>query len=500
MLRPNPLSGALLLLIMSCSTSFRASDSTETGNPPVIDSTKVGLLITSDEVHVQGEPGAVQPPRGEVEATIISSGEVATGPVQVDGSFDVEVNASAEEAFEVRALLGDERSAPVYVVRGGAAIGAGEEGGLSCDQRNDVATGLLDQAASNADRSCGSDGDCLVYTPRSACSNSCWVHYLSMAGVDLLESTRAVVESALCPGFEAEMCSLPTYDCAILEAPPSCVSGLCRARDVDNCQQCLDGSIRWGGANTGPGPHASIGTPYFTIDDCNRFSLDGPCFRLIERCGSPNQDVSISQLNEALEHPDVVAAFEAGGDHGIPQLQAGRGLRIWRGEQEIGLYVCDEDAASCAVPPAFQALYDLLTRAQGEHACGPDYLGCSAPYQIGTAGEEVEGYWYDPDVQTCLPRTFTGKAVNANRYDTLTNCGGACGGLPISSDVCSARGRVLVENVCTICLDDGTDRCSITGDLCLKPCRNDDECIGESFGELCNTDGFCTPPACGDAL
>ena len=60
----------LAFSIAGCTESFKPDVSTETGNPPVIDGELVALVVTSDEVHVRGEAGAVTPPKGEVEITV----------------------------------------------------------------------------------------------------------------------------------------------------------------------------------------------------------------------------------------------------------------------------------------------------------------------------------------------------------------------------------------------------------------------------------------------
>jgi hypothetical protein len=371
-----PLHRALfgLLFALGCSESFRPTTSTETGNPPVIDSTKVTLVVTSDELYVRGEPGAVTPPDGEVEITTISTGAVTTGPVQSNGSFDVAVDAGIEDTFEVRAALDGALSAPVFVIRGGAAIGGGEGGALTCDQRNEVATELLDQAAGAADRACAVDADCVTYTPISECSNSCWVHYLSVTALASIEATRALVEQAVCVNSES-MCATPIYDCSTREISPSCDNGLCVAADLNNCDTCQVETLTWQATGSGILLGAPPDPSIYAISDCNTFTtttLDGSsCSHPISRCGSVNQDASVSLIRDALEHPDVVAAFEAGGTHGAPNDQAAFSHTITLGDRSFIYQMCAQ-RDGCSVPAGLSALRALLGRASNENRCTPE--------------------------------------------------------------------------------------------------------------------------------
>jgi hypothetical protein len=492
MLEPRTWCSALaLLLAMSC-TDHHVS--TETGNPPVIDSTKVSLVVMSDSVFVRGEPGAVKPAPAKVEITIVSSGEVVEGPVAADGSFNVEVDATAQDAFEVRAIRGEEMSEAVYVVLGGAAIGGGEEGSLSCSQRTQVASGLVDQAAGNADRSCVSDADCVAYVPDPDCSGSCWVHYLSNEGAAEADVTREIVNATLCADFEAEMCTLIQPDCFSAPMEPVCEAGTCRSPSPDNCDECVDSELHWTEAFYMPGPVPAIQLPSFTVSDCNRFATDfNECFRLIDRCGSANQEVSVFLLKTALDHPDVVAALEAGGAHGSPVEQTGEALRVTYGGQTATFRVCEEEALGCSVAPGIQTLFDLLKRAEGEHQCEMALGPCRAPYSGGTEGVETQGYWFDPEVRTCVPRTFTGAAVNANRHENLVDCEAKCPG-PSAQFECDELERVFVGDACTTCGQPGG--CGAVNAVCLKRCAEDADCAGESFAKVCDADSLCVLPAC----
>jgi hypothetical protein len=117
-------------LLAACNTSHTQT-STETGNPPVIDLNKISLVVSADGVRIVGEPGAVKPGGSAVELTLVSTGEVRKGESKADGSFDIALDAGADAVIELRASDGDKRSSSVYVTRGGAAVGSGQNGTLS---------------------------------------------------------------------------------------------------------------------------------------------------------------------------------------------------------------------------------------------------------------------------------------------------------------------------------------------------------------------------------
>src|SRR5689334_17295102 len=104
--------------------------STETGNPPVIDVTKIALVVQIDEVHVVGKNGAVSPGGSALEVETLSSGDVAHGKSDSKGAFDIRVDGTIEDTYRLRALgeSADVKSAPVFLSRGGAMIGDGDGG------------------------------------------------------------------------------------------------------------------------------------------------------------------------------------------------------------------------------------------------------------------------------------------------------------------------------------------------------------------------------------
>jgi len=211
---------AVLGLLAGCFSANRPLDSTKTGNPPVIDSDRVALKVGSDEVHVIGEPGAIMPGGATVEVTNLSSGDVQQTMSASDGSFDLRVDGSANDAFSVRARDDDEVSVAVYVVRGSAAVS------LSCDQRNTLAGDLLHRAADGADRACSSDADCAAVLPQASCYTQCEYAYVSAAGRSEIEQAERDVAAGLCANYTKDGCSVAVLDCATPTAP-LCLMGRC---------------------------------------------------------------------------------------------------------------------------------------------------------------------------------------------------------------------------------------------------------------------------------
>ncbi|HMI91028.1 MAG TPA: hypothetical protein VK509_06670, partial [Polyangiales bacterium] len=133
------LAAVVPLMLLACADSHPdregsgvvPQDSTETGNPPVIDIARIALVVTRDEVHVTGERGAVTPGGVKVEVENLASGEVESGDVARNGSFDVAVEGSFDDTYLLRAQGASAvpPSAPVYLYRGGAMVAS--DGGMA---------------------------------------------------------------------------------------------------------------------------------------------------------------------------------------------------------------------------------------------------------------------------------------------------------------------------------------------------------------------------------
>jgi alpha-tubulin suppressor-like RCC1 family protein len=170
---PNACHWSLLALVLiGCAKSHGPSVSTETGNPPLLDSGKVALVVVSDDVYVRGQPGAVTPARGTVEVEVLRTHSVASGAVRTNGSFEVRVDAVLDDRFVVHVVDGELRSAGVLVDQGGARnIGGGSGGKMDAGAAILASDGAADygfdftQIAVGGRHACGlvSDGSMLCW-------------------------------------------------------------------------------------------------------------------------------------------------------------------------------------------------------------------------------------------------------------------------------------------------------------------------------------------------
>ncbi|HKU42221.1 MAG TPA: hypothetical protein VJR89_28880 [Polyangiales bacterium] len=217
-------------LLVACFSANKPLDSTQTGNPPVIDTQRVGLHVRSDSVHVVGEPGAVEPGGVIVEVTNLDSGAVTRTKAASDGSFDVAVDGSPYAVFSVRARDGGDVSSTVYVLRGTAAVGDGQGGALSCEQRNSLAGSLIEQITTSADRYCNRDADCTAMPRVASCYASCDYAFVSRAGaVEIKEAISDIDEGmGLCSRYASDGCEHPKPSCE--PAPAAlCLMNVCQS-------------------------------------------------------------------------------------------------------------------------------------------------------------------------------------------------------------------------------------------------------------------------------
>jgi hypothetical protein len=221
------------------STHGGPQDSTETGNPPVLDMHRVALKVSADTVHVTGEKGAVTPGGAAIEITNLTTGVVTKAKANADGSFDVEVDGAPNDAFVVRAGTGQgaAASAPVYVVRGSAAVGSGTGGSLSCEQRDSLALAAFERALADADKSCTSDADCQVVQGLVACPNTCPFAAVSGSGAQQLAAAIKAINAGLCPPSDG--CPAQVFHCPA-GVPGKCFAGQCGRSGAQGPLSCQD--------------------------------------------------------------------------------------------------------------------------------------------------------------------------------------------------------------------------------------------------------------------
>lgn len=93
----------LCCLLPMC--AWFACDSTETGNPPVLDQDGIYWLRRDADAEIIGEPGAVKP-GGSVVEVLIGSNVVGRVESKPDGSFTLTAQGAGEQSFSVRAVNG----------------------------------------------------------------------------------------------------------------------------------------------------------------------------------------------------------------------------------------------------------------------------------------------------------------------------------------------------------------------------------------------------------
>jgi hypothetical protein len=213
-------------------------DGTETGNPPVmapfLNEALVALVVTADQVRVTGKPGAANP-GAQVEVLSTLTEQVLRGSVASDGSFDVLVDSSPLDTFEVRVVAaGGKTSAPVFVVQGAAAVAGSSGDELSCSQRENLARQQLDAlinsrlAEGGSYTRCLIDTDCTTVSGGSACNDSCSTYAISKVGAQEIALATDSVEAGLCKTFAADGCKVIIQPCAPPQGELACVQGSCK--------------------------------------------------------------------------------------------------------------------------------------------------------------------------------------------------------------------------------------------------------------------------------
>jgi hypothetical protein len=229
-----PVLALLVCLVGGCLTAHKPIDSTQTGNPPVIDSSLLELVVASDTVRITGQPGAVMPADALLKITNLTSGAATQVAVAPDGSFDVQVSGAPDDAFAVQASDGASTSDAVYVTRGSAAVTGGSAN--SCDQRKQLIMSVLDQAASSAARSCVKDSDCLAVPRAVRCYSLCEYAAVSSLGQQTLATAIETIDAAICAPYTQDGCGSLLASC--VEIPPvACSAGQCVTTPSLTCAQ-----------------------------------------------------------------------------------------------------------------------------------------------------------------------------------------------------------------------------------------------------------------------
>lgn len=250
----------LVMAILPTAPSCGAREtnmSTKTGNPPVIDQTRVRITGVDGEVVVTGEQGAVRASEDDsvvVKVTNHSNDATATTTVDDDGSFEVRVEGALEDDYELTVTvrgsndsaslsLSDANSGPqTCLERTGATVNeAGTRGPQpTCGTLNAEAACLATELAATVSLECDTSADCVIAPHRPDCTDSCGNGIVvSNAGADDLAAGLAGINEAVCAEFDEQGCSYLPSGCPL---PPktiaACEESQCVAKFVHNGFEC----------------------------------------------------------------------------------------------------------------------------------------------------------------------------------------------------------------------------------------------------------------------
>ena len=372
------LSLALSLTVLGCD-GRGPETSTETGNPPVIDTRLVSLKTKPDGAVLIGELGSVDPPTGVVTAVELRSGDLYQAPVQADGSFRIPVS-SAEGLYYVTVgdsvnlvdvLMEAAKHPDSIVVLGNVSIEDTVASlGLSCLAEGLRAEGALQDAFAEASRSCSVDADCVLVSYDTVCAPSCAYSVVNQEGQKALEAVKAELAGASCPAHEAGECSTTMPTCPDGELVPKCRTGTCYGESADLEQQCGGPSVAltWT-TYSSEAPASDSPTYRYTGLDyggLERLEPDGTrCVSVLTKCGSEGAEHDIA-MRAAVADADVQTAILSGGaqfdgDATVSRMQIDVQV-LGKEPVRIDIPLC----TSCGVPEGLHELADVLQRVQTE--------------------------------------------------------------------------------------------------------------------------------------
>ena len=246
---------ALLLVALFSGACGARAESTDTGNPPVVDERQIEIRATPRGVTVEAGAGAVSPGGATVIVTNLDTETTAATTAAADGSFELELEGGPADRYEVEVRLG-ERSSAVLLGAGGSdpsnsptlqcldspsdAPGGATRGPEVCRVLHGEARCRAGEIADAADRACASDTDCVKVFARAACTDSCYGSIaVSQSAAASLTNSIIQVNDELCTEFDAHGCNYLPSGCPPLSPwHAGCVEGTCQA--VFGCERGLE--------------------------------------------------------------------------------------------------------------------------------------------------------------------------------------------------------------------------------------------------------------------
>lgn len=418
------LMGLSLLCMPACGpTDQGPAFSTETGNPPSIDGTRVALVIEGSMARIVAQAFAVAPLPATVFVTDAVTRETTRVVVDSDGSFAVELNTGAG-VYEVRVLPGTPAALPTDAPAAALVVSRSEAGTFfadpdaQCSTYTDQARDLLVELATSFEGRCDSNEDCVLIDPFAACEDTCPFYSISTSGAaDFLASSEALAPS-ICPGFVDGACQLDEMAC--IQSVAVCVAGRCLSDlDPDSPQcRCSEDNIEWThyGAESGVLETRRYGGcfEYNGFIYTDTYGTRCPAV-LPGRCNGQDAPLSTDDFVEALEHPDVATVVEDGGLT-LPVMAPDEALTVTiglvqGGQVELTMPFDCAGSETCDLAPGVQALVDLLLRAETD---GPS-CACASPANAAP-GQDLP--LCDCDINVATPTCASTVGPNGERIYT----------------------------------------------------------------------------------
>lgn len=302
---------ALMALPAAVSCGARELDmSTKTGNPPVIDRTRVRIVGAAGDVVVSGERGAVDTAAGVQAVAKLknrSNDASASAAVNEDGSFEVRVEGTLEDEYELTITArgtSDSTTISLAVSDTTDSLGRGD-GALTCLERtgtpvSEGATmgpqpvcGMLQSEAlcraaelvASASLECEDEDDCVVASRTPNCADSYGGGVaVSTKGASELSVGLASIDETICQDFDEQGC---TYYAS---------GGPLHPKTVARCEAgaCVGKLIQYGF-------ECSNAVLYGNTATCDDYETEARCQR----------DEMLADLNNACTRDDECTVFEA---------------------------------------------------------------------------------------------------------------------------------------------------------------------------------------------
>lgn len=244
-----------------CAACIALAACSSGGAPLLLDAKRIELATRGAETHLTGSPGAVWPAGSALSAANLRGRTETRGTAAQDGSFDLTVDGTTADVFELFARRGEQRSNAVFVSRLETVAGHDDLGELTCSERKALTAELIEDAVSHADDTCTSDDDCVQPMSTPVCFTGCIDRGLSRLGAAEVIVTLESIGAGLCDAAVGDSCIsdklTPCAD-AYSDAAP-CLNGKCAYRALD-----LAVGDRCEGAHGKPGTQGVLSVSFET--------------------------------------------------------------------------------------------------------------------------------------------------------------------------------------------------------------------------------------------